>query len=86
MTSASLFMTSRVPSSVSRIAVPPNQVVAVISSRNELVTRASSPRLSLLAGSQSAFQLVGACGYASVLVTRVMYQETAPIPLMVPSS
>ena len=42
--------------------------------------------LSSLAGSQSAFQLVGASGYASVLVTSVMYQDTAPIPLIDPSS
>ena len=47
------------PSSVSRMSVPPNQVLAVISSRNELLTSASSPSVPSFAGSHSAFQEVG---------------------------
>src|SRR5690606_31703269 len=55
------------------------------SSRKELETRASRPSLSLLAGSHRAAHEVGASGKAFVLVTSVMYHETAPMPATRPS-
>ena len=38
------------------------------------------PSLSAFAASQSAVQDVGASANTSVLVTKVMYQLTAPVP------
>ena len=48
MSSTSLSSTCWMPSSLLRTSVPPNQVLAVISSRNELLASASKPELPLV--------------------------------------
>src|SRR5512139_3526081 len=73
------------PSLVSRILVPPKKVLAVISRRKKLLTRAKSTSLSFLSASHMSPQDVGAVGKTLVLETRVMYQDTAPMPSTLPA-